>query len=67
MVMPRARPVTSARVQPFRIRRPPLDTPRTSRSTTRYPSVPVTWSVQVREINGAGEGDGTERLLGHRG
>ena len=53
MVIPRARPATSSRVQPSRIRSPPLETPRTSRSTTRWPWRPVTWSVQVSEISGA--------------
>ncbi|GHB36276.1 hypothetical protein GCM10010306_032550 [Streptomyces umbrinus] len=39
-------------MQPARMRSPPLETPRTSRSTTRCPWRPVTWSVQVSVING---------------
>src|SRR5213078_2724468 len=44
---PFARPLTSNRVQPRRIRRPPLATPRISRSITRYPRQPVTGSVHA--------------------
>ena len=61
VAMQRARSATSSRVQPARIRVPPVASPPTRVCTTNHPWAPVTGSVQATSCSG-GRSKGSLRV-----